>query len=420
VSIKIDKEFQSLIPPLTADEFRQLEENILHDGIRDPFVVWPQENGDSILIDGHNRFEISAKHSGIQFKILSKEFKDRDEAKQWIILNQFGRRNLSTYDRSVLALKLKPLIAAEAKERMTLAPHKKAERDKEIQEIWDSYDFDTARNLVAAKKQAYAHEDRAKTTAPEKYIYFARFDSDKAKVGSSVNPDERVKQLSVSCPDISLIEAVPYGEGAAKHENSLKTKYSQYRIGNECYQCSDQVLSEMIAFTRKEAKRKDNTDYKLASIAGVSHDTIHKVETIENSGNEYIKQAVQSGDISINRGYRDIKGLNTKSPRQLHKDYIKSVKQEREEFQEKKDAGIVSVKDVAKDRENAETIAHELWSRLAKAGKPIADIYMEMREQEINIKEMANILTNSETESLKSRIQMWIYQLNQILEVIES
>lgn len=295
MSIKIDKEFQSLIPPLTADEFRQLEENILHDGIRDPLVVWPQENGDNILIDGHNRFEISAKHSGIQFKILSKEFKDRDEAKAWIIRNQFGRRNLSAYDRSVLALKLKPIIEEKAKEKEHI-------RKTTCQKSDESYD------------------------------------------------------------------------------------------------------------TKKE----------LASIAGVSHDTIHKVETIENSGNEYIKQAVQSGDISINQGYRDVKGLNTKSPRQLHKDYIESVKQEREEFQEKKDAGIVSVKDVAKDRENAETIAHELWSRLAKVGKPIADVYMEMREQEINIKEMTNILTNSETESLKSRIQMWIYQLNQILEVIES
>ena len=43
------------------------------------------------------------------------EFPDRDAVKQWIILNQFGRRNLSVYDRSVLALKLKPIIAEKAK-----------------------------------------------------------------------------------------------------------------------------------------------------------------------------------------------------------------------------------------------------------------------------------------------------------------
>lgn len=33
----------------------------------------------------------------------------------WINKNQFGRRNLSAYDRSILALKLKPVIAAKLK-----------------------------------------------------------------------------------------------------------------------------------------------------------------------------------------------------------------------------------------------------------------------------------------------------------------
>lgn len=120
MSIIIDKEFQSLIPPLSEDEFKQLEENCVRDGIRDPLVVWPQDDGNDILIDGHNRFKISAKHSGIRFDVKRMEFSDRDEAKQWIILNQFGRRNLSAYDRSVLALKLKPMIAKQAKERQTL------------------------------------------------------------------------------------------------------------------------------------------------------------------------------------------------------------------------------------------------------------------------------------------------------------
>lgn len=120
MSIVIDEEFKSLIPPLSEDEFRQLEANCVRDGIRDPLVVWPQDDGNDILVDGHNRFRISAMHSGIRFDIRRMEFKDRDEARRWIILNQFGRRNLSAYDRSVLALKLKPMIAEKAKERQNL------------------------------------------------------------------------------------------------------------------------------------------------------------------------------------------------------------------------------------------------------------------------------------------------------------
>ena len=32
INLKIDPEFQSQIPPLTDDEFKQLEENILKEG----------------------------------------------------------------------------------------------------------------------------------------------------------------------------------------------------------------------------------------------------------------------------------------------------------------------------------------------------------------------------------------------------
>lgn len=74
-------------------------------------------NGDMILLDGHNRFEIAAKHGGIHFDVKTMHFDgdDRNRAMAWMLRNQLGRRNISTYDRGVLALKLKPLIQAEAK-----------------------------------------------------------------------------------------------------------------------------------------------------------------------------------------------------------------------------------------------------------------------------------------------------------------
>lgn len=109
--ITIDSEFQSLIPALSAEEYGQLEENILHDGIRDALIVW-----DGILLDGHNRYKIAQKH-GLTFETQEMNFDSRADAERWVILNQFGRRNLSAYDRSILALRLKPIIAAQAKER---------------------------------------------------------------------------------------------------------------------------------------------------------------------------------------------------------------------------------------------------------------------------------------------------------------
>jgi hypothetical protein len=44
-------------------------------------------------------------------------FPDLDSAKIWIIKKQFGRRNLSRFQRIELAMKLEPLIREKAKEK---------------------------------------------------------------------------------------------------------------------------------------------------------------------------------------------------------------------------------------------------------------------------------------------------------------
>ena len=111
VNINIDSEFKGLIPPLTSDERQGLEKSLLAEGCRDALVLW----GDT-LIDGHNRFEICTQNN-IPFKTVQKEFADRRSAIEWIILNQFGRRNLPSHERARLALRLKPVIAEKAKEQ---------------------------------------------------------------------------------------------------------------------------------------------------------------------------------------------------------------------------------------------------------------------------------------------------------------
>jgi len=98
MEIIIDSEFKALIPPLAADELRQLEENILRDGCRDPLVLW-----DGILIDGHNRHEICTRH-GLPFQTVEIQFESRAHARIWIRHNQAGRRNLSTAWRLDLEL----------------------------------------------------------------------------------------------------------------------------------------------------------------------------------------------------------------------------------------------------------------------------------------------------------------------------
>ena len=111
--VKIKQEFKSLIPPLTTEEFKQLEDNCLAEGIREKILTW---NG--FIIDGHNRFEISERWN-LDFETESKHFENEEAVKEWMILNQFGRRNLSNYQRSVLALELEDVFSKKAKENLS-------------------------------------------------------------------------------------------------------------------------------------------------------------------------------------------------------------------------------------------------------------------------------------------------------------
>ena len=92
--IVIDAEFAALIPPLSAEERQQLEENVVeHGGARDPLVVWASK-GKLTLLDGHNRYEICSRLE-LPFDVHEMRFSSRDEAEDWIDKNQLGRRNLT-------------------------------------------------------------------------------------------------------------------------------------------------------------------------------------------------------------------------------------------------------------------------------------------------------------------------------------
>ena len=98
INLKIDPEFQNQIPPLTDDEYKQLEENILKEGkLLSPLIVW-----NNTLVDGHNRYAILQKHPEIYFSTMPLRFENREEAIAWICRNQLGRRNLTPEQKKFL------------------------------------------------------------------------------------------------------------------------------------------------------------------------------------------------------------------------------------------------------------------------------------------------------------------------------
>lgn len=96
--LKINPKFEQIIPPLTADEFAQLEENILKVGrVIEPIQVWK-----GFIVDGHHRYKIVQKYPEVTYTTCEREFESEIEAVDWICGYQLGRRNLNDIARKVL------------------------------------------------------------------------------------------------------------------------------------------------------------------------------------------------------------------------------------------------------------------------------------------------------------------------------
>jgi len=107
LNITINDELRAFVDPLTDIEYAALERSLLAEGCRDALVLW----GD-VLIDGHNRYEICRKHN-IDFRtVQNNSFASIEDVMLWMIDNHLARRSVSDFQRGVLALRKKEIVAA--------------------------------------------------------------------------------------------------------------------------------------------------------------------------------------------------------------------------------------------------------------------------------------------------------------------
>ena len=255
MDFKIDKEFKELIPPLSPDEYLMLEENCKNYRIRDALVVgvFPGSDG-AVLIDGHNRYEIARKHN-LAFETKRIDFPSREDAIDWIIRNQLGRRNIPKYVRGELILKLKPVIAEKAKGNEKLG-----------------------------------------------------------------------------------------GKGS---QNSVNHKID----------------------TQKE----------LAKLAGVSHDTIHKVEKIKEKASEEAKQALRRGEMSINQVYSGIVASENETKRKQEERELREAKA-RAEVHQTTSGKIANFGEAKQHQQDNELIFDEFAESVRKAYREILQVSMKLNE----------------------------------------
>lgn len=107
MDIVVNEELKAYIDPMTPEEYDALERSILAEGCRDALVLWGET-----LVDGHHRYSVCRKH-GLPFQTMQNtQFRSMDDVHLWMIDQHLGRRSVSPFQRGVLALRKREILAA--------------------------------------------------------------------------------------------------------------------------------------------------------------------------------------------------------------------------------------------------------------------------------------------------------------------
>ncbi|WP_130620733.1 plasmid replication/partition related protein [Dyella amyloliquefaciens] len=106
MDIVVNEELKAYIDPMTPEEYEALERSILAEGCRDALVLWG-----NILVDGHHRYSVCRKHD-LPFQTMQHaQFRSMDDVHLWMIDQHLGRRSVSAFQRGVLALRKREILA---------------------------------------------------------------------------------------------------------------------------------------------------------------------------------------------------------------------------------------------------------------------------------------------------------------------
>jgi ParB-like nuclease domain len=120
--IKINEEYANanLVPPLSANEYESLKQDIKQNGIQIPIVT----NQDGDILDGHHRYKIWVVDLAKPVQEMPKptilHFNDKLQEKLFVINVNLKRRHLNDFQQIELELKTKPILEELAKRNQKL------------------------------------------------------------------------------------------------------------------------------------------------------------------------------------------------------------------------------------------------------------------------------------------------------------
>jgi polyhydroxyalkanoate synthesis regulator phasin len=161
LNITINDELRSYVDPLTPAEHEALERSLLTEGCREALILWRD-----VLIDGHNRYAICTQH-GIPFRTVQNDnFDSIDDVKLWMIDNQLARRSVTDFQRGLMALRKKEILAARVVQKTDDELQTEADQAVPFTPPWNTRQ-EVARAARVSANTISQIERIQKTAAPE-------------------------------------------------------------------------------------------------------------------------------------------------------------------------------------------------------------------------------------------------------------
>ena len=112
---------------------------------------------------------------------------------------------------------------------------------------------------------------------------------------------------------------------AEKHRALFEAQAKEKQLRNLKQNQSDTVPPEMVERSTSKSRIENETNSKLAAIAGVKRETYRMGSKILNSDNDELKQRVLSGKTSITAGYKELQNKNKPKVNDVVEKFWKTV-----------------------------------------------------------------------------------------------
>jgi len=117
LEIKVNPEYEKILPKLSGEEFEALKASIQNDGQLYPIII----NQKGVILDGHNRYHVCVELK-VAPKTFTMPFDDPLLEKKFVIEVNLKRRHLNLFQKAEMGMLLMDIEKLLAKQRMKVSP----------------------------------------------------------------------------------------------------------------------------------------------------------------------------------------------------------------------------------------------------------------------------------------------------------